>query len=68
MEPSTATSARYERFNGGAHSAGAAVLGLGGRECVSSRGIAGKASGAVAALLSIYIIGYLTGYYIHRCT
>uniref|UniRef100_A0A671UEN4 Small integral membrane protein 1 n=1 Tax=Sparus aurata TaxID=8175 RepID=A0A671UEN4_SPAAU len=37
------------------------------RLCVGSTGIAVKAAGALAALVSMYIIGYATGYYIHRC-
>ncbi|XP_036958662.1 small integral membrane protein 1 [Acanthopagrus latus] len=37
------------------------------RLCVGSTGIAVKAAGALAALVSMYIIGYTTGYYIHRC-
>lgn len=30
-------------------------------------GIAVKVAGAVAALVTVYIIGYVTGYHIHRC-
>ncbi|XP_053281767.1 small integral membrane protein 1 [Pleuronectes platessa] len=37
------------------------------RVCVGSTGVAVKTAGALAALVSIYIIGYVTGYYIHRC-
>uniref|UniRef100_A0A669CI01 Small integral membrane protein 1 n=1 Tax=Oreochromis niloticus TaxID=8128 RepID=A0A669CI01_ORENI len=35
--------------------------------CVGSTGIVVKAAGAAAALVAVYIIGYMTGYYIHRC-
>ncbi|KAM7410960.1 hypothetical protein PAMA_021092 [Pampus argenteus] len=35
--------------------------------CIGSTGIAVKVAGALAALVSIYIIGYVTGYYVHRC-
>uniref|UniRef100_A0A3Q4N7N9 Small integral membrane protein 1-like n=1 Tax=Neolamprologus brichardi TaxID=32507 RepID=A0A3Q4N7N9_NEOBR len=35
--------------------------------CVGSTGIVVKAAGAVAALVAVYILGYVTGYYIHRC-
>ncbi|AWP09328.1 putative small integral membrane protein 1 [Scophthalmus maximus] len=37
------------------------------RVCIGSTGIAVKTAGALAALVSIYIIGYVTGYYIHKC-
>ncbi|XP_068162105.1 small integral membrane protein 1 [Antennarius striatus] len=37
------------------------------RLCTGSTGIAVKAAGCLAALVSIYIIGYVTGYYVHRC-
>ncbi|KAL7398405.1 hypothetical protein ABVT39_009260 [Epinephelus coioides] len=35
--------------------------------CSGSSGVAVKAAGALAALVSIYILGYITGYYIHKC-
>ncbi|AWP09306.1 putative small integral membrane protein 1 isoform 2 [Scophthalmus maximus] len=37
------------------------------RMCIGSTGIAVKTAGALAALVSIYFIGYVTGYYIHKC-
>uniref|UniRef100_A0A3Q3JEJ2 Small integral membrane protein 1 n=1 Tax=Monopterus albus TaxID=43700 RepID=A0A3Q3JEJ2_MONAL len=37
------------------------------RVCAGSTGIAVKTAGALAALVSIYILGYVTGYYVHRC-
>ncbi|KAK5863210.1 hypothetical protein PBY51_000258 [Eleginops maclovinus] len=37
------------------------------RVCNGSSGVAVKTAGALAALVSIYIIGYVTGYYVHRC-
>ncbi|KAI3357122.1 hypothetical protein L3Q82_015589 [Scortum barcoo] len=37
------------------------------RVCVGSTGKVVKVAGALAALVSIYIIGYVTGYYVHRC-
>ncbi|XP_060913905.1 small integral membrane protein 1 [Labrus bergylta] len=41
--------------------------GIHNRVCVGSTGLAIKVAGALAALVSIYIIGYVTGYYVHRC-
>ncbi|KAF3835463.1 hypothetical protein F7725_028021 [Dissostichus mawsoni] len=35
--------------------------------CNGSSGVAVKTAGALAALVSIYMIGYVTGYYVHRC-
>uniref|UniRef100_A0AAQ6IIK0 Small integral membrane protein 1 n=1 Tax=Anabas testudineus TaxID=64144 RepID=A0AAQ6IIK0_ANATE len=37
------------------------------RLCIGKTGIAVKTAGALAAFVSIYIIGYVTGYYVHRC-
>uniref|UniRef100_A0A3B5Q3V3 Small integral membrane protein 1 (Vel blood group) n=1 Tax=Xiphophorus maculatus TaxID=8083 RepID=A0A3B5Q3V3_XIPMA len=37
------------------------------RLCIGNTGIALKALGALAALVGIYFIGYVTGYYVHRC-
>eukprot|EP00064_Thunnus_orientalis_P015030 superscaffoldBa00002713_g15079 len=37
------------------------------RMCTGRTGIAVKAGGALAALVFIYIMGYATGYYVHRC-
>ncbi|KAM7410931.1 hypothetical protein PAMA_021074 [Pampus argenteus] len=35
--------------------------------CTGTTGVIVKTAGALAALVSIYIIGYVTGYYVHRC-
>lgn len=35
--------------------------------CMGSAGVAVKAAGALAALLSLYILGYVTGFYVHKC-
>lgn len=35
--------------------------------CVGNTGIAVKVAGALAALVSLYILGYVTGYYVHKC-
>lgn len=37
------------------------------RVCTGKIGIVVKAVGALSALVTIYIIGYVTGYYVHRC-
>uniref|UniRef100_A0A3P8YN13 Small integral membrane protein 1 n=1 Tax=Esox lucius TaxID=8010 RepID=A0A3P8YN13_ESOLU len=37
------------------------------RYCTGTLGIALKVGGAVAALVAVYMIGYVTGYYVHKC-
>ncbi|KAM9429340.1 small integral membrane protein 1 [Salvelinus alpinus] len=37
------------------------------RVCTGTLGIAIKVAGALAALVTVYIIGYVTGYYVHKC-
>uniref|UniRef100_A0A3B3TXP9 Small integral membrane protein 1 n=1 Tax=Poecilia latipinna TaxID=48699 RepID=A0A3B3TXP9_9TELE len=37
------------------------------RVCTGYTGIVLKAVGALAVLVVIYVIGYVTGYYVHRC-
>ncbi|KAM9350926.1 small integral membrane protein 1 [Symphorus nematophorus] len=72
MDSHSAGSVQYDRWNedninmntGRPQST---VMTLYDRVCVGNAGIAVKAAGALAALVSIYIIGYVTGYYIHRC-
>ncbi|XP_061590861.1 small integral membrane protein 1 [Cololabis saira] len=35
--------------------------------CTGTTGLAAKIAGGVAVLVVIYVIGYTTGYYVHRC-
>ncbi|KAK7884761.1 hypothetical protein WMY93_027884 [Mugilogobius chulae] len=35
--------------------------------CVGSAGVTVKVAGALAALVSLYILGYVTGFYVHKC-
>ncbi|XP_057675813.1 small integral membrane protein 1 [Corythoichthys intestinalis] len=37
------------------------------RMCSGNTGVIVKTTGVLAALVSVYIIGYITGYYIHKC-
>uniref|UniRef100_A0A3B4TF67 Small integral membrane protein 1 n=1 Tax=Seriola dumerili TaxID=41447 RepID=A0A3B4TF67_SERDU len=72
MEPNSAGSVQYDRWNESninmnVEASQSTVMRFYYRVCVSSTGIAMKTAGALAALVSIYIIGYVTGYYIHRC-
>uniref|UniRef100_A0A8C5G364 Uncharacterized protein n=1 Tax=Gouania willdenowi TaxID=441366 RepID=A0A8C5G364_GOUWI len=66
-----ASTSRYEHFNetgSRTSTALSAVMRFCSRVCVSTSGTAGNAARCVAALFSVYVIGYLTGYYIHRCS
>lgn len=37
------------------------------RMCTGPVGVVVKTAGALVALVGIYIFGYVTGYYVHRC-
>ncbi|XP_035237208.1 small integral membrane protein 1 [Anguilla rostrata] len=37
------------------------------RLCTGNMGIAMKVAGALAVMVILYVIGYVTGYYVHRC-
>lgn len=37
------------------------------RMCTGTVGIVVKSAGALCALVGTYLIGYVTGYYVHRC-
>ncbi|KAG7226912.1 hypothetical protein INR49_022207 [Caranx melampygus] len=68
MEPSRDGTVRYDRWNEddinmNVETSQSTVM----RACGGNTGIAMRTAGALAALVSIYIIGYVTGYYIHRC-
>ncbi|XP_035014944.1 small integral membrane protein 1 [Hippoglossus stenolepis] len=72
MEPARTGSVQYDRWNEdnvnmnveASQSTGMRIY---NRVCVGSTGVAVKTAGALAALVFIYIIGYATGYYVHRC-
>uniref|UniRef100_A0AAQ4QTW9 Small integral membrane protein 1 n=1 Tax=Gasterosteus aculeatus aculeatus TaxID=481459 RepID=A0AAQ4QTW9_GASAC len=38
------------------------------RVCNGRMGVVVKTAGALAALVFVYILGYLTGYYVHTCS
>lgn len=37
------------------------------RLCVGTTGMVVKGVGALAAAVVVYIVGYVTGYYVHKC-
>ncbi|KAM6976944.1 small integral membrane protein 1 [Aplochiton taeniatus] len=69
---STPAGVQYNRWNEdnvnlnveGSQSRG---LGVYYKVCTGSMGMVVKVAGALAALVSVYIVGYVTGYYVHRC-
>eukprot|EP00064_Thunnus_orientalis_P013031 superscaffoldBa00002071_g13068 len=72
MDPNSAGSVQYNRWNENninmnVEASQSTMMRMYNRLCVSNSGIIVKAAGALAALVSIYILGYVTGYYVHRC-
>lgn len=72
MDSSNTSGVQYDRWNEDSinmnvEASQPATRRLYSRVCVGSTGVAVKTAGALAALVSIYIIGYATGYYVHRC-
>lgn len=43
------------------------LMGLYNRLCTGTLGVVLKVAGALVTLVSVYLIGYVTGYYVHRC-
>ncbi|KAM4563638.1 small integral membrane protein 1 [Odontesthes bonariensis] len=73
MESNSAGSAQYDRWNEdninlNVEATESTVRRIYNRMCSGNIGIAVKTAGALAALVSIFIIGYVTGYYVHRCS
>ncbi|CAB1329791.1 small integral membrane protein 1 [Salvelinus fontinalis] len=58
---------RWNEDNINLNVAGTGVTGLYNRVCTGTLGIAIKVAGALAALVAVYVIGYVTGYYVHKC-
>ncbi|CAG6021129.1 unnamed protein product [Menidia menidia] len=72
MESDGAGSVQYDRWNEdninmNVEPSQSAVRRIYNRVCVGSTGVVLKSGAAIAALVSVYIIGYVTGYYVHRC-
>ncbi|KAL1021079.1 hypothetical protein UPYG_G00008490 [Umbra pygmaea] len=58
---------RWNEDNINLNVAGTGLTGFYNRFCTGTMGIALKVSGALALLVAVYMIGYITGYYIHKC-
>ncbi|KAM8838565.1 small integral membrane protein 1 [Synchiropus picturatus] len=72
MEPHRPNSVHYDRWNDDnvkieVEPSESTMQRIHSRVCVGSTGIFVKTAGCLAALVSIYIIGYVTGYYVHKC-
>ncbi|KAG7226890.1 hypothetical protein INR49_022185 [Caranx melampygus] len=72
MEPSSDGTVQYDRWNEdninmNVEMSQSTVMRLYNRLCVGRTGMIVKTAGALVALVTIYIMGYATGYYVHRC-
>ncbi|XP_072304653.1 small integral membrane protein 1 [Eucyclogobius newberryi] len=72
MESNTGARVQYDRWNEDNINvdveAGQTTMSrMYSRVCVGTAGITVKAAGALAALISLYILGYVTGFYVHKC-
>ncbi|XP_068454238.1 small integral membrane protein 1 [Clinocottus analis] len=71
MDSNNADSVHYGRWNDdninmNVEASQSTAMRIYNRVCTGSLGVAVKAAGALAALVSVYVIGYVTGYYVHR--
>uniref|UniRef100_A0A665X1I6 Small integral membrane protein 1 n=1 Tax=Echeneis naucrates TaxID=173247 RepID=A0A665X1I6_ECHNA len=72
MDPNTTGTVQYDRWNEdninmNVETSQSTMTRLYNRLCVGTTGTVVTIVGALAALVIIYIIGYTTGYYVHRC-
>ncbi|CAL1605364.1 unnamed protein product [Knipowitschia caucasica] len=72
MESNTGAGVQYDRWNEDninvdVEAGQSSLTRMYSRVCGSSAGVAVKAAGALAALLALYILGYVTGFYVHKC-
>uniref|UniRef100_A0A671VK96 Small integral membrane protein 1 n=1 Tax=Sparus aurata TaxID=8175 RepID=A0A671VK96_SPAAU len=73
MEPDGTSSVQYDRWNEdninmNVEGSQSTMTRIYNRLCVGTTGNVVKSVGAMAALVSMYIIGYVTGYYVHKCS
>ncbi|KAM8864175.1 small integral membrane protein 1 [Spinachia spinachia] len=73
MESNGVASVQYDRWNEdninmNVEPPQSPVIRIYNRVCNGSTGVAVKAAGALAALVFVYIMGYITGYYVHKCS
>uniref|UniRef100_A0A8C2Z5P5 Small integral membrane protein 1 n=1 Tax=Cyclopterus lumpus TaxID=8103 RepID=A0A8C2Z5P5_CYCLU len=62
----SAGSVQYDRWNEDNINLNVEASHIYNRVCNGRWGVAVKTAGALAALVSVYVIGYVTGYYVHR--
>uniref|UniRef100_A0A8C5DT26 Small integral membrane protein 1 n=1 Tax=Gouania willdenowi TaxID=441366 RepID=A0A8C5DT26_GOUWI len=72
MEPNNAGTVQYDRWNEdninmNVEASQTTTMRIYNRLCTGSTGVAVRAVVALAALVIIYILGYVTGYNVHRC-
>ncbi|XP_054464588.1 small integral membrane protein 1 [Anoplopoma fimbria] len=72
MDSNTAGTVQYDRWNEeninmNVEASQSTAMRIYDRVCNGSMGVVVKAAGALVALASVYILGYVTGYYVHKC-
>ncbi|XP_059190064.1 small integral membrane protein 1 [Centropristis striata] len=72
MDSNNAGSVQYDRWNEDninmdVQASQSTVRRIYSSVCHGNSGKAVKAAGALAALVALYILGYVTGYYVHKC-
>uniref|UniRef100_A0A3Q4BJA1 Small integral membrane protein 1 n=1 Tax=Mola mola TaxID=94237 RepID=A0A3Q4BJA1_MOLML len=67
MEPNGVNSVQYDRWNEDNINMNVEESQIYNKMCTGNTGIAVKAIGGFIALFGAYLIGYVTGYYVHRC-
>ncbi|XP_029013065.1 small integral membrane protein 1 [Betta splendens] len=68
-QPETVPYARWneDNINMNVEATQSIMIRIYNRMCTGRTGIAVKTAGALAALVILYIMGYATGYYVHKC-
>nr|XP_040048930.1 small integral membrane protein 1 [Gasterosteus aculeatus aculeatus] len=73
MESNSVASVQYDRWNEdninmNVEPTQSPAMRIYNRVCNGRMGVVVKTAGALAALVFVYILGYLTGYYVHTCS
>ncbi|CAK6955034.1 small integral membrane protein 1 [Scomber scombrus] len=72
METNNTGTVQYDRWNESninmnVEASQSTMMRVYNRMCTGTTGIIVKAGGALVTMVVIYIMGYATGYYVHRC-
>uniref|UniRef100_A0A3Q1BPV3 Small integral membrane protein 1 n=1 Tax=Amphiprion ocellaris TaxID=80972 RepID=A0A3Q1BPV3_AMPOC len=66
VEPTGTGSVQYDRWNEDNINMNVEAS-IYNRACTGNTGILVKAAAAIVGAVLIFVIGYVTGYYVHRC-